>query len=162
MRIDLYTDGSAKGNPGPGGYGVVLQAFDEDGNLLKEKELSEGFKNTTNNRMELLAAIVGLEALTQPTQVTLYSDSQYLVKAINEHWLDGWVKRGWKKPDKKPVKNADLWQRLLPLLQLHTVTFIWVKGHAGHPANERCDTLATTAADGNNLHEDTGFLSTLF
>lgn len=154
MQVTIYTDGAARGNPdGPGGYGAVLQYVDAKGTLY-ERELSAGYKKTTNNRMELMAAIRGLEALTKPCQVTLYSDSKYLVDAFNQNWIGGWVKRGWKKADKKPVKNVDLWQYLLKVMEPHEVTFVWVKGHDGHPENERCDTLATTAADGEGLLED--------
>ena len=106
--------------------------------------------------MELMAAIVGLEALLRPCQVELYSDSKYLVDAFNQHWIDSWIKKGWKRGKNEPVKNVDLWQRLLKAKAPHQVTFIWVKGHAGHPLNERCDTLATTAADGDNLLVDPG------
>ena len=154
MRVIIYTDGSASGNPdGPGGYGTVLSFTDSTG---KEhiREYSGGYKKTTNNRMELMAAIIGLEALTKPCEVSLYSDSQYLVKAFNEHWIDGWIKKGWKRGKNEPVKNVDLWQRLLKAKAMHKVEFIWVKGHAGHAGNERCDVLATTAADGDNLLDD--------
>ncbi len=154
MKVYIYTDGSARGNPdGPGGYGTILVYLDKTG---KEhvKELSGGFKKTTNNRMELMAAIVGLEVLNKPCEVELYSDSQYLVKAFNEHWLEGWIKKGWKRGKNEPVKNVDLWKRLLKALEPHKATFIWVKGHDGHPRNERCDELATTAADGDQLAED--------
>lgn len=147
MEVCIYTDGSARGNPdGPGGYGTILVYIDANG---KEhiKELSAGYKKTTNNRMELLAAIVGLEALNRPCSVKLYSDSQYLVKAFNEHWIDSWIKKGWKRGKNEPVKNVDLWKRLLEAKSKHDVEFIWVKGHAGHEQNERCDELATTAAD---------------
>lgn len=156
MKVTIYTDGSARGNPdGPGGYGTVLSYIDPSG---KEhvREYSQGYVKTTNNRMELLAAIVGLEALIKPCEVTLYSDSQYLVKAFNEHWIDGWVKKGWKRGKNEPVKNVDLWKRLLAAMKPHQVQYVWVKGHAGHPQNERCDTLATTAADSNNLLVDEG------
>lgn len=154
MNVTIYTDGAARGNPdGPGGYGTVLQFRDSRG-TLHERELSAGYKKTTNNRMELMAAIVGLEALNRPCQVDLYSDSKYLTDAFNQHWIEGWLKRGWKKADKKPVKNVDLWQRLLKAMEPHRVTFHWVKGHDGHPENERCDRLATTAADGDGLLED--------
>lgn len=153
-KVTLYTDGAARGNPdGPGGYGAVLQFRDSNGQL-HEKELSAGYKKTTNNRMELMAAIVGLEALNRPCEVDLYSDSKYLVDAFNQHWIDGWKKRGWKKADKSPVKNIDLWKRLTAAMEMHQVTFHWVKGHDGHPENERCDRLATTAADGSGLLED--------
>lgn len=154
MKVTLYTDGAARGNPdGPGGYGAVLQFIDSTGKL-HERELSAGYRKTTNNRMELMAAIVGLEALVKPCQVELYSDSKYLTDAFNKHWIDGWLKRGWKKSDKSPVKNKDLWSRLLAAMEPHQVTFHWVKGHDGHPENERCDRLATTAADGGDLLED--------
>lgn len=154
MKVTIYTDGAARGNPdGPGGYGTVLQYRDTKGNL-HERELSAGYKKTTNNRMELMAAIVGLEALNRPCEVELYSDSKYLTDAFNKHWIDGWKKRGWVKSDKKPVKNIKLWQRLLKAMESHQVTFRWVKGHDGHPENERCDQLATTAADGSGLLED--------
>lgn len=154
MKVTIYTDGAARGNPdGPGGYGTVLQYRDTKGNL-HERELSAGYKKTTNNRMELMAAIVGLEALNRPCQVDLYSDSKYLTDAFNKHWIEGWQKRGWVKSDKKPVKNIKLWQRLLKAMESHQVTFHWVKGHDGHPENERCDQLATSAADGSGLLED--------
>ena len=135
--VNIYTDGACSGNPGPGGFGTILVHVDKDG-FKHEKELSEGFKCVTNNQMELMAVIAGLEALKKPCNVTLYSDSQYVVKAFNEKWIDGWIKRGWKNSDKKPVKNVELWQRLLKAKEPHTVEFIWVKGHAGHAYNERC------------------------
>lgn len=154
MLVKIYTDGSARGNPdGPGGYGCVLQYTDSRGEL-HEREFSAGYKKTTNNRMELMAAIVGLEALIRPCQVELYSDSKYLTDAFNQRWIDGWIKKGWKRGKNEPVKNVDLWKRLLAAMKPHQVTFHWVKGHDGHPENERCDMLATTAADGDNLLED--------
>ena len=154
MEVTMYTDGAARGNPdGPGGYGVVLHYIDKSG-TLHEKELSGGYKKTTNNRMELMAAIVGLEALNRPCQVELYSDSKYVVDAFNQHWIDSWVKKNWINSQKKPVKNPDLWKRLLKAKEPHQVKFIWVKGHDGHPQNERCDELATTAADGTDLIDD--------
>ncbi|MDO4621519.1 MAG: ribonuclease HI [Eubacteriales bacterium] len=154
MLVDIYTDGSARGNPdGPGGYGCVLQYTDRNGEL-HEKELSQGYKKTTNNRMELMAAIAGLEQLRRPCEVRLYSDSQYLVKAFNDHWIDSWIRKGWKRGKNEPVKNVDLWKRLLRAKEPHKVTFIWVKGHDGHEFNERCDGLATAAADGNDLIDD--------
>ena len=154
-QVTIYTDGAARGNPeGPGGYGTVLQYTDRNGKL-HERELSAGYKKTTNNRMELMAAIVGLEALNKPCKVELYSDSKYLTDAFNQNWISGWLRRGWKKADKKPVKNVDLWTRLLKTMEGHDVTYIWVKGHDGHPENERCDRLATSAADGEDLLEDT-------
>lgn len=156
MDVTIYTDGSARGNPdGPGGYGAVLRYVDPKGSV-HEKELSAGYKKTTNNRMELMAAIAGLEALNRPCNVTLYSDSQYLVKAFNEHWIDGWIKKGWKRGKSEPVKNTDLWKRMLEAKKIHNVTFVWVKGHNGHEFNERCDRLATSAADGDGLLTDVG------
>ena len=155
MQVDIYTDGAARGNPeGPGGYGTVLEYRDTKGNL-HTKELSQGYRKTTNNRMELMAAIAGLEALNRPCQVNLYSDSKYLVDAFNQHWIENWVRKGWKRGKNEPVKNIDLWKRLLAAKEPHQVTFIWVKGHDGHPQNERCDALATGAADGEDLTEDT-------
>lgn len=156
LHVDIFTDGSSRGNPGPGGYGSILRFVDRNG-LVHEKELSQGFRLTTNNRMELLGVIVALEALKSPCEITLYSDSQYVVNAFNQHWVDGWLKRGWKNAKKEPVKNPDLWKRLLKAKEPHDMTFVWVKGHAGHPENERCDSLATAAADGDALIEDEGF-----
>ncbi len=150
--IFLYTDGAASGNPGPGGYGVVLKC---DGHM---KEMSEGFCLTTNNRMELLAVIKGLEAIKwDNAEVHVYSDSSYVVKAINEGWLENWVRKGFVK-----VKNPDLWMRFVPLLRKHRVAFHWIKGHAGHPENERCDRLAVAAgggaaAQGVQLPPDPGY-----
>lgn len=156
MQVKIYTDGAARGNPdGPGGYGAVLEYVDTKGQL-HTKELSQGYKKTTNNRMELMAVIAALEALNRPCSVELYSDSKYVVDAFNQNWIGGWLKKGWKRGKNEPVKNVDLWQRLLKAKEPHQVRFIWVKGHDGHPQNERCDTLATTAADGGSLIEDTG------
>lgn len=155
-KVTIYTDGSARGNPdGPGGYGTILVYIDSKGSEHR-REYSGGYVKTTNNRMELMAAIVGLEALNKPCEVDLYSDSQYLVKAFNEHWLDSWIKKGWKRSQNEPVKNVDLWKRLLSACKSHQVTFHWVKGHDGHPENERCDKLATKAADGTNRQIDPG------
>lgn len=154
MKVTIYTDGAARGNPdGPGGYGSVLEYVDSKGEL-HVKELSAGYKKTTNNRMELMGVIRALECLNRPCVIDLYSDSKYVVDAFNQHWIDSWLKKGWKKSDNKPVKNIDLWKKLLQLKQPHEITFHWVKGHDGHPQNERCDQLATTAADGENLLED--------
>ena len=156
MQVKIYTDGAARGNPdGPGGYGAVLQYIDTKGQL-HERELSRGYKKTTNNRMELMAVIAGLEALTKPCRVEIVSDSKYVTDAFNKKWIDGWLKKGWKRGKNEPVKNTDLWKRLLKAKEPHQVTFIWVKGHDGHPENERCDTLATTAADGTDLIVDEG------
>ena len=146
MKVILYSDGASRGNPGPGGYGTILQYTDRAG-VLHEKELSEGFRDTTNNRMELMGVIAGLEALVKPCIVDVWSDSQYVIKAFNDHWIDGWIKRGWKKADGKPVLNEELWKRLLLAAEPHEIAWHWVKGHDGHPENERCDALATAAAD---------------
>ena len=124
--------------------------------MLHTREFSAGYKKTTNNRMELMGVIVGLEALTKPCEVLLISDSKYLTDAFNAHWIESWIKRGWKRGKNEDVKNVDLWKRLLAAMEPHQVTFTWVKGHAGHPENERCDELATTAADGSNLLIDPG------
>ncbi len=146
MLVKIYTDGAAKGNPdGPGGYGTILEYVDSQGKL-HTKELSGGFAKTTNNRMELMAVIAGLEALNRPCEVKLYSDSKYVVDAFNQKWIDSWIKKGWKRGKNEPVKNTGLWKRLLKAKEPHQVTFIWVKGHNGHPQNERCDELATKAA----------------
>lgn len=154
VLVKVYTDGAARGNPdGPGGYGTILEYVDTKGKL-HTREYSQGYVKTTNNRMELMAAIVGLEALTRPCRVELYSDSKYLTDAFNQHWIDGWIKKGWKRGKNEPVKNVELWKRLLRAAEPHEVSFIWVKGHDGHPQNERCDKLATSAADGTDLIED--------
>lgn len=153
MKVEIYSDGSARGNPGPGGYGCVLRYVDQEG---KEhiREYSGGYRLTTNNRMELLGAIVGFEALNRPCDVVFTSDSKYVIDAFMQHWIDSWIKNNWRKSDKKPVKNKDLWVRLLEAVRPHKVTFVWVKGHAGHPYNERCDSLATSAADIEGLTEE--------
>ena len=154
MKVKLFTDGAARGNPeGPGGYGAILQYTDANG-VLHEKEMSAGYKQTTNNRMELLGVITGLEALKKPCEVEVISDSKYVTDAFNQNWVENWIQNGWRTSTKKPVKNIDLWKRLILLVGQHTVTFTWVKGHDGHPENERCDKLATTAADGSNLLDD--------
>jgi len=140
-HVDIYTDGACRGNPGRGGWGAILVYGG------REKEISGGEPMTTNNRMELMGAISALELLKEPCDVTLTSDSKYLTDAINKGWLENWKKNGWKKADKKPVLNPELWQRLDTLLQKHTVRFVWVHGHEGHVYNERCDVLATTFTD---------------
>lgn len=139
--VSVYTDGACSGNPGPGGWGAILVYNG------KEKELSGGDHSTTNNRMELMAAISALEALKEPCRVELYSDSKYLVDAIEKKWLENWMKRGWKKADKSPVLNPDLWQRLVEASRPHQVIYHWVKGHAGHAYNERCDRLAVAQTE---------------
>ena len=155
-KVTIYTDGAARGNPdGPGGYGVVLE-FVDSASVLHVRELSQGYIRTTNNRMELMAAIVALEALTKPCEVELWSDSQYLVNAFNQHWIENWIRKNWMRTKSEPVKNVDLWKRLLAAKEPHNVTWNWVRGHNGHPQNERCDALATAAADSDNLIPDPG------
>ena len=151
-KVNIYTDGACSENPGTGGYGTILVYKDSEG-VKHEKELSEGYKLTTNNQMELLAVISGLEALKKPCDVIIYSDSKYVVDAFNNNWIDGWIKKGWKTAGKTPVKNVELWQRLLKAKEPHKVEFIWVKGHAGHDYNERCDALAVAASKKENLKE---------
>ncbi len=140
-RIEIFTDGACSGNPGPGGYGTILRY---EG---REKELSGGEANTTNNRMELMAAIEGLAALKERCDVTLYTDSKYVADAITKGWAEKWRQRGWKRSGNEPALNPDLWERLLNLVAEHQVTIVWVKGHAGHPENERCDRLAVQQAE---------------
>ncbi len=140
-HVDIYTDGACRGNPGAGGWGAVLVCHGV------EKELSGGEPMTTNNRMELTAAIEALRALSRPCEITLTSDSKYLVDGITKGWAESWKSRGWVKSDKSPALNPDLWDALLTELARHKVTFVWVRGHAGHPYNERCDALATAYAD---------------
>lgn len=149
--VKIYTDGACSGNPGKGGFGVILNF-----NGIT-KELSEGYANTTNNRMEILAAIKGLEALKERCAVTLYSDSKYLVDAINQGWVKKWQKNNWMRTKSEKAKNVDLFTRLINLIDKHEVEFVWVKGHAGHLENERCDHLATSAILKENLLIDEGF-----
>lgn len=140
-EVQIYTDGACRGNPGPGGWGAILVSGGH------EKELSGGEKDTTNNRMELSAVIAGLSALRRPCRVTLTTDSRYVCDGVTKGWAESWRRRGWKKPDGKPALNPDLWEQLLALLERHEVEFVWVRGHNGHPYNERCDALATAFAD---------------
>lgn len=152
QTIQLYSDGSALNNPGQGGYGTIVKYLDETTKkVTKVQEFAEGFPATTNNRMEMLGTIIGLESLTRPSNVTVTSDSSYLVKAINQKWLDKWKENGWKTSTGTAVKNIDLWKRLDSLLAIHNINFKWVKGHNGHPENERCDYLARTFASGKKL-----------
>ena len=149
-EITMYTDGSSRGNPGRGGYGVILMSGDY------RKELSQGYKLTTNNRMELMAVIAGLKALKKEgMKITIYSDSQYVVKAVEEGWLDTWIKTNFKGGK----KNVDLWKEFYDLSTKHTIRFVWVRGHANNPLNNRCDELATEAADGTDLLTDEGYIS---
>jgi ribonuclease HI len=149
--VTLYTDGGCINNPGPGGYGTIL-VYDSH-----RKELSGGFRHTTNNRMEIYAAIAGLETLKEPCRVTLVSDSQYLVNAIEKGWARSWQAKGWKRKDGNKAINPDLWEKVLKLCEVHQVKFQWIRGHAGHPENERCDELATTAARLPNQPVDEGY-----
>lgn len=180
MNVKIYSDGSARGNPGNGGYGTIIVFEDIEDDLTSGTpskvnlvryipdtiyttndntiEISAGYKRTTNNRMELLGAIRGLETLVFPSTVDLYSDSQYLVKAFNDGWIWSWIKKKWKKADGSAVKNVDLWKRLLELTRIHQVNFHWVKGHDGHEFNESCDKLATDAAENNATLEDSEFI----
>ena len=140
-KVNIYTDGACKGNPGRGGWGTILVYG------AHEKELSGGEVMTTNNRMELMAVISGLEALREPCEVTLTSDSTYVINSITKKWLDGWAKKNWVKSGNTPVPNADLWKRLIEAMKPHTIEWVWVRGHNGHPYNERCDRLAVAAAE---------------
>jgi len=151
-HVTIYTDGACLGNPGPGGYGVILIYQGH------KRELSGGYRNTTNNRMEIMAAIVGLEALKEKCRVTLYSDSEYLVKAMSRGWVQKWRAKGWKRNKREKALNPDLWERLLLLCEYHEVQFSWVKGHAGTLENIRCDELAMQAAQQPNLPDDEGYI----
>ena len=159
QKVSIYSDGAARGNPGPGGYGTLLRYTAPSGNV-HEREFSQGYAETTNNRMELMAAIAALEALNRPCSVQLWSDSSYLVNAFVQGWIENWQAHGWKR-GRDPVKNIDLWKRLLEAAAPHEITWNWVKGHAGHPENERCDKLASSAAMGTDLPADTVFESQL-
>ena len=150
--IVVYTDGGCRGNPGPGGYGAIVIEGE------KRTELAQGFRLTTNNRMELMACIVALTALKPPADIVLHTDSSYVVNGIEKGWARKWRAHDWMRTKKDPAENADLWARLLDLCDLHRVRFVWVRGHAGNPGNERCDELATTAADGENLREDLAYV----
>lgn len=150
-EVTIHTDGACSGNPGPGGYGVLLQSG------RHRKELSAGYRRTTNNRMELMAVIAALRLLNRPCAVVLYSDSRYVVDAIEKGWARSWRTRGWVKADRQPAQNADLWAEALDLLARHQVRLVWVKGHAENEGNNRCDQLATTAARGPGLQVDSGF-----
>jgi ribonuclease HI len=153
--ITIYTDGACLGNPGPGGYGVVLLHHQQ------RQELSGGYRLTTNNRMEMMAAIIGLKALNSPSLVTLYSDSQYLVDAVTKGWAKRWQANNWRRNAKEMAKNPDLWAHLLSLCQQHEVKFVWVRGHSGNRENEHCDRLAVAAANSKNLLIDEGYVGTI-
>ncbi|MBR2530131.1 MAG: ribonuclease HI [Lachnospiraceae bacterium] len=158
-KVKIYTDGSARGNPdGPGGYGVILHYTDSRGQL-HESTKSAGYKKTTNNRMELMGVIAGLESLTRPCEVEIISDSKCVTEAFNQKWIDNWQANGWRKSDKKPVLNTDLWKRLLEAAKGHELTFTWVKGHNDHPENERCDKMAVAAATSSDLLDDVAVIN---
>ncbi len=152
-HVIIYTDGSCLGNPGSGGWSAILTMKGSEA----RKEICGGFSHTTNNRMEILAAVNALALLTEPCEVTLHSDSQYLCNAVQKGWLAGWIRNSWIKSDRKPVKNVDLWMKLVPLLKTHKVTFKWLRGHAGHAENERCDELARGYAARKDLPDDPGY-----
>ncbi|ADB94834.1 ribonuclease HI [Candidatus Atelocyanobacterium thalassae] len=154
-KLKIYTDGACSGNPGKGGYGVIL-VFNK-----YRKELSGGYRLTTNNRMEIISIIIGLEALTKLCNVTIYSDSRYVVDTMNKGWASKWQSNNWKRNKQEIAKNSDLWKRLLDLCTKHNVQFIWVKGHSGHPENERCDQLAVLASKRMELFIDKVFESTV-
>lgn len=149
-HVHLYTDGACSGNPGPGGYGAILVYKDH------RREISGGYRETTNNRMEIMAVLKGLELLKEPCKVTVYTDSKYVSDAMKLGWVERWKANGWMRNKKEPALNVDLWKKMLTLCAKHEVDFEWVKGHAGHPENERCDQLATTAIKRDNLPEDEG------
>ena len=151
-KVEIYTDGACSGNPGPGGVGIVMMAG------AHRKEISLAYKLTTNNRMEVLAAIIALENLKQPCFVQLYSDSRYLVDAIEKGWVVRWQQNGWMRNKKDPAVNVDLWERLLPLLSMHKVEFVWVRGHSDNVENNRCDQLARDAITAGNFLEDVGYV----
>lgn len=155
-KVEIYTDGACSGNPGKGGYGVILRYKKNDGEFVV-KEMAQGYKKTTNNRMELLGCIIALESLKKPCDIILTSDSKYMIDAIEKKWINNWIKNNWRTSDKKPVKNIDLWQRLLEAMKPHNIQFVWVKGHAGHKFNEICDRLAVNAYNSENLIPDNGF-----
>lgn len=155
QKVTIYTDGSSRGNPGNGGWGCILHYIDSKG-IQHQREFSQGYTYTTNNRMELMGVIAGIEALKKPCEIIVVSDSKYVTDAFNKNWVLGWKRRGWKKSSGEPVKNRDLWERLLNSIESmnHQVSFQWVKGHNEHLENERCDRLATEAADSGDLIED--------
>ena len=158
-KVTIYTDGACSGNPGAGGYGIVLMYEKSNGEIV-QKHLSKGYKMTTNNRMELLAVIDALNSLTKPCEITLYSDSKYVTDAINQKWLSGWIEKNWKLNAKNPVKNIDLWTKYIEASKPHSIKFVWVKGHNANKYNELCDKLAVQARENTKeLLSDTGFIS---
>lgn len=151
FNVTVFTDGSCLGNPGPGGWAAILRCNGQ------EREMAGGYALTTNNRMEILAVLEALETLRETCTIELFTDSQYVRNAVEKKWLASWQRNGWKTADKKPVKNRDLWERLVPHLKRHTISFRWVRGHSGHPENERCDVLARSQAERSGLPADPGF-----
>ena len=154
--VEIYTDGACANNPGAGGYGIVMMYQDNKGTMHK-KEFSKGFNLTTNNRMELMAVVDALNILKKPCKIKLYSDSKYVIDAINQKWLDSWQEKNWKLNTKNPVKNIDLWKKFLTAQKPHEIEFIWVKGHASNKYNEICDKLAVSARNQDNLEIDENF-----
>ena len=157
-KVTIYTDGACSGNPGLGGYGIIL-IYKTKENKTVTKEFSKGYKHTTNNRMELMAVFEALNMLKKPCEIELYSDSKYVIEAINKGWLDDWVKNNWKTSSKKPVKNIDLWEKYLIAKKDHDIEFIWVKGHNENEFNEKCDKMAVLARNSTELEDDTGYLA---
>ena len=155
-KVTIYTDGACSNNPGEGGYGAILMYKKENGEMA-QKQLSRGFKRTTNNRMELLAVIDALNCLKKPCEIQLYSDSKYVIDAINQKWLDDWIAKNWKLNTKNPVKNIDLWKNFIEASKPHKIEYIWVKGHNANKYNEMCDKLAVAARNSSNLEIDSGF-----
>ena len=151
VKVTIYTDGACKGNPGPGGIGVVVKCNGET------TEVKKAYDYTTNNRMEISSVIHGLELITQPSDITIYSDSKYVIDSLSKGWLDGWIKKGWTRGKNEPVKNVDLWKKLVALKSSHTVSYVWVKGHAGNPGNERCDQLANDAISSGLFIKDEAY-----
>ncbi len=155
-NVEIYTDGACANNPGKGGYGAILMYQKKDGKMVFKK-ISKGFELTTNNRMELMAVVDALSVLKVPCCIKLYSDSKYVIDAINKNWLQGWIKKNWKTSSNSKVKNVDLWQKFIQLSKNHTIEYIWVKGHNDNKYNELCDKMATEARSNNNLDHDKGF-----
>lgn len=153
-KVKIYADGAAKGNPGDGGYGVHIEFLDKDGSPVRTLEFAQRFPNTTNNKMELLGVITGIENVPVPSKIDVFSDSVYVVKAFNDKWIDKWQEDGWKSSSGKPVKNIEYWKRLLSAMQHHEITWHWVKGHNGDPLNERVDFLASSVANGSVFERD--------
>ncbi len=151
--VNIYSDGASKGNPGPGGFGTIVRFTDKDGKV-HERKISAGFKDTTNNRMELMGVIAGLKILNNPCNITIISDSKYVIDAISKGWVESWKRKGWKNSQGQATKNVDLWEQYLEVSRFHTVTTEWIKGHNGHTENEMCDQMACHAATAGELLDD--------